>query len=88
MNSGKLMLGLLAGIAAGALLGILFAPEKGTETRRKIAEKGDDYVDGMKVKFNQLIDDVSQKIDGVKNKAKEMTAEAKPKTEEAKASTN
>ena len=37
MNSGKLVLGLLAGLAAGAVLGILFAPEKGTETRLKIA---------------------------------------------------
>jgi gas vesicle protein len=28
MNSGKVILGALAGIAAGALIGVLFAPEK------------------------------------------------------------
>ena len=36
MKSGKVLLGVLAGAAAGALLGILFAPEKGTKTRKMI----------------------------------------------------
>jgi len=36
MDSGKVFLGVLAGITAGALLGILFAPAKGSETREKI----------------------------------------------------
>lgn len=88
MNSGKLLLGVVAGLAAGALVGILFAPEKGTETRRKIAKKGENYVDEIKVKFNELIDDLSKKMDGVKNKAEEMVDEAKSKLEDAKASTN
>jgi gas vesicle protein len=31
--------GLLAGAAVGIIVGILFAPDKGSETRRKIREK-------------------------------------------------
>ena len=79
MSSGKVLLGVLAGVAAGALIGILFAPEKGTETRKKIVEKGEDYVDELKGKINGLIDDVTKKVDLTK---------AKVKTEETKASPN
>jgi len=77
MSSGKLFLGVLAGLAAGAVLGILFAPDKGTETRKKIVEKGEDYVDEVKEKFNGLIDDLSKKMDGVHSKAKKMAEETK-----------
>lgn len=77
MSSGKLFLGVLAGLAAGAVLGILFAPDKGTETRKKIVEKGEDYIDEVKEKFNGLIDDLSKKVDGVHSKAKKMAEETK-----------
>ena len=43
-NSG-IVLGLLAGAAIGSLLGVLFAPEKGVETRRKIRRKAEDLRD-------------------------------------------
>ena len=39
MKTGKVLLGLLAGIATGALMGILFAPEKGEVTRKRIFGK-------------------------------------------------
>jgi gas vesicle protein len=87
MSSGKVLLGVLAGVAAGALIGILFAPDKGSETRKKIVEKGEDYVDGIKEKVGGLIDDLGKKVDGVKAKVDEM-ASAKTKTEEPKVSAN
>jgi len=73
MNTGKALLGLLAGVAAGALIGILFAPDNGTATRKKIAKKGKDYADDLTVKLNDLMEDVSEKVDSVVKKVKEFT---------------
>jgi gas vesicle protein len=42
MSKGNFLTGLVFGAAAGAIAGILFAPDKGTETRKKIAKKVND----------------------------------------------
>jgi gas vesicle protein len=52
-NSGKILTALAAGVAAGAVLGILFAPDKGSETRKKMAEKGKKMAEGVKNKFKE-----------------------------------
>ena len=71
MDSGKVFLGLLAGLAAGAVLGILFAPDKGSVTRQKIYEKGDEYADNLKEKFSGLVDNFSKKIEEILETRKE-----------------
>jgi gas vesicle protein len=52
-NKGKIMTAVAAGAAAGALLGVLFAPDKGSETRKKITVKGKELAEGVKIKFQQ-----------------------------------
>lgn len=66
MDSGKVLIGLLAGVAAGALIGILFAPDKGSETRKSIVNKKDDYADAMKKKFDEFVDSVTEKYESAK----------------------
>jgi gas vesicle protein len=84
MNSGKVLTGILAGFAAGAVIGILFAPDKGSLTRKKIATKGDDYVNDLKTKYDELVETVRSKYDGVKQGAKDLAAKGKEALKEAK----
>ena len=51
MSLGKLAVGILGGVAAGALLGVLFAPEEGSKTRKKIADKGNEFAGEIKRKL-------------------------------------
>lgn len=73
MSSGKVLLGVLAGVAAGALLGVLFAPDKGWNTRKKISKKADEYMDGLRDKFDEFMDTISDKIDDVKEDVSDFT---------------
>lgn len=79
MKTDKLVLGVLGGVAAGALMGILFAPEKGSKTRRRIAKKGNQSVDGFKDKIDSLIDNVSKKYDTIWQSEEDLIAEGKTK---------
>ncbi len=66
MRTGKSVLGALAGLAIGAIAGILFAPEKGSQARKQIMDKSDHYVDEVKSKFNGLRDSLTEKLKSTK----------------------
>ena len=82
MNTGKVLLGVLAGVAAGALVGILFAPAKGSRTRRRIRRKGEDYVEGLKELFNEYADTISEKLEQAKEEVSAYAQKGKEKFEE------
>jgi len=66
MSTIKVVLGVVAGAAVGALAGILFAPEKGSKTRKEITRKGEDYLDALKETYNELLDTITEKTEKVK----------------------
>lgn len=84
MNSGKLALGLLAGVAAGALMGIIFAPEKGSRTRRNLLNKGEDYLDELKDKFDDFLTVVSDKVEKNLQGTEMLMANGKAKLDEVR----
>ncbi|HSD13279.1 MAG TPA: YtxH domain-containing protein [Flavobacterium sp.] len=74
MGTGKVVLGILGGLAAGALLGILFAPEKGSKTRKKILEKGQKYADDVKDKLDEVYKNSANKFNNLLSDAKDMVS--------------
>ncbi len=66
MSTGKVLLGVLLGAVAGAAAGILLAPEKGTDTREKLTEMSEEYLDSVKDKFDDLLENISDKVGKIK----------------------
>ena len=84
MKVNKIALGVLGGIAAGAVAGILFAPAKGTETRKKILQKGNDYAGDLKDKFENLSGTLKSNYDKIVHNGKDLVAEGKSKFDDIK----
>jgi gas vesicle protein len=84
MNSSKILVGFLAGAAVGALAGILFAPDKGSATRKKIANKTGDITDSVKDSFNNFIDGVKEMYSGAKEDVVELGDKARSKLQHVK----
>jgi gas vesicle protein len=86
-NNGKGMLALLAGVAIGAGLGVLFAPDKGSVTREKLKDGLDDLKDKAKSKLNFLDDETKEKIsnakEDLKDKVESFLSDSSYKAEEA-----
>jgi len=71
-DNSKVLIGLLAGLAAGAALGLLFAPEKGTDIRDRLSQSIKDLSDSIKDKaadeINNLANLKDKVVSSVKNK--------------------
>ncbi|MBA3647117.1 MAG: YtxH domain-containing protein [Chitinophagales bacterium] len=67
MKNSNALAGILIGMIAGAAIGILFAPDKGTETRRRITRKGGDLAETLKDRFSNLVDSVMNKYDDMRD---------------------
>ena len=74
-TSSIIMTALFTG-AAGAIAGILFAPEKGSNTRSKLARKGKLYNDYLVDKFHDLADSVSHPFEGLEDQAIRLSKKA------------
>ncbi|MEP6673723.1 MAG: YtxH domain-containing protein [Ferruginibacter sp.] len=57
----------LTGVAVGAALGILYAPAKGSKTRRRLAKRGRD----IKESWREMKDAVCNKIDDIREAVNE-----------------
>ena len=72
--------GLVVGGAIGAIAGLLFAPETGEETRKKVAVKSKEWADDLYTKFDDLKDSVTEVMEDVKQGAAEVLDDVKKGT--------
>jgi gas vesicle protein len=63
---------ILVGFTAGLLVGLLFAPAKGSDTRENLSRKGRD----LKDKFNDLVDSIVEKFETVSDDVAGLAEEA------------
>jgi len=84
MKSDKIILGVLGGVAIGALIGVLFAPEKGDDTRKKIMDKSNDYADELKDKLDTLLGSITNKYEKIWKEGENLIADGKSKFKDAK----
>ena len=84
MKADKKILGVLGGVAVGALLGVLFAPEKGDKTRKKIIDKSNDYADELKDKLDTLLGTINRKYEKIWKEGESLIAEGKSKLHDVK----
>ena len=87
-DNSKVLVALLAGIAAGAAIGILFAPESGVETRDKLGDSLKNLSDSIKDRasdeFGNLSEFKDKVVDNLKTKLSAAESEIANLTGKAK----
>lgn len=76
MDSSKVLLGFLGGLAIGAIAGILLAPEKGSDTRKKVLNMASDVTDSVEDSIHQALDKVKDKYSQTIREGEELANEA------------
>ena len=75
MGNTKWMLGFIAGVAAGAIAGILLAPDSGAATRKKIADKAGDLSNELKDNISGWLDSLHK---GMENEIRQAEQDTPP----------
>ena len=69
---GSVTMALFAGLAIGAVIGILFAPKSGKETRKEIVEKGERFLEMSKEGFSEVVEKTRDLTEAGKQKFEEL----------------
>ena len=72
----------MLGAAVGVAVGILLAPDKGTETRKKMADGASDLADNAEEEIKEVIDSLKKKVSEMEGLLSKGLDEAKKMVEE------
>jgi len=80
-NSAGIITAFLAGAAVGALLGIMFAPEKGSATRTRLRNRADELKEEIMEGFENLREEFAEDMaEPVRARATRKPGSRKPRT--------
>jgi gas vesicle protein len=82
MDKEKFILATIASAITGTAIGLLFAPEKGAETRKNISEKSDEYLQELKKEIADIRRDMNKRAGATKEEIEGLGENAKQKGEE------
>lgn len=75
MKSKDVIVGVLGGMAVGAVLGVLFAPDKGSSTRKKIVDKSNSLADDVKSQLTAIADKLANRSEELASKVEDTIKE-------------
>jgi len=76
-STGKIFNALLIGALAGAVVGILFAPDKGSRTRRKLMRKAEDLKDDLQERITDEVGALRSKVEELEGIAEDIVDDLK-----------
>ncbi len=77
-TSTKVILGVIGAAAAGAMIGMLLAPEKGSDIRRRVKDTASDWADSLV----DLFAEGKSELQNLKNKASRTASNIKAEAED------
>lgn len=87
-NNSKVVLGVAAAAAAGAVIGMMFAPEKGSDIREKLRETANNFASDLldalqngRTQYAQVAEEVEDAAQNAKSKVVGKVAEIKDRVE-------
>ncbi|MEX0680978.1 MAG: YtxH domain-containing protein [Balneolales bacterium] len=84
MSKPNFLFSVIIGSFIGALLGVLFAPDKGEKTRKLISEKSDEYAGTAKSEFDDFVKNMRKKYETALHDTEEFIGKGKSKADELK----
>jgi gas vesicle protein len=77
MSAGKIIAGAIVAMATGAALGVLFAPDSGVNTRKKISARGNRYLGSIRNTAGDYVNSMEETYESARGTAVEIADRVK-----------